>query len=242
MHKTLGPLMLGSNYQMATQNKPAAHAFSGQLTLTQAQVQVAQAQAAQQQQQQHQLYLQQMQQMQANAEVGNANQAQQVQAGQQIQQAQQGMINPYVQAQQASQQGFQQGIQQQYLAPPLFPMYPMQGQGVSPFPYAQVVRGSSGAVTTQIPGMVSGVPVDADNLPDVPGIVPGIVQGVVQGMLPGFPGAVQGVGVPSSHGYGVPVAGPYGLNANTLPLSSAGYSTGISDPTQACTDGYKFTH
>ena len=136
------------------------------------------------------------------------------------------MINPYVQAQQASQQGLQQGIQQQYLAPPLFPMYPMQSQGVSPFPYAQVVRGSSGAVTTQIPGMVSGVPVDDVTLPDVPGNVPGMVQGMlpefpgmVQGMLPAFPGAVQGVGVPSFYGYGAPAAGPYGLNANTLPLS-----------------------
>ena len=43
-------------HQVATKNKPAAHAFSGQLTLTQAQVQVAQAQAVQAAQQ-HQLYL-----------------------------------------------------------------------------------------------------------------------------------------------------------------------------------------
>ena len=46
VHKTLGALMLGSNHQVVTQNKPAAHAFTGQVTLTQAQVQVAQAQAA----------------------------------------------------------------------------------------------------------------------------------------------------------------------------------------------------
>ena len=99
--------------------------------------------------------------------------------------------------------------------------------------------------------MVSGVHVaePVDNLPDVPGNVPGMVQGrlpefpgAVQGMVPAFSGAVQGVGVPSSYGYGVPAAGPYGLNDNTLPFSSADYSTGHVDPTQACTDGYKFTH
>ena len=150
-------------HQVATKTKPAAHAFSGQVApLTQAQLQQAQVQQAQQQQQQHALYLQQMQQMQANAQaqaqVGNADQAQQVQvAGQQVQQAQQVMLNPYVQAQQASLQGPQQGIQQQFLAPPLFPMFPMQGQGVSPFPYAGVVRGSSGTVTDQVPGVAQNV-------------------------------------------------------------------------------------
>ena len=157
------------------------------------------------------------------------------------------MPNPYVQAQHASQQGMQQGIQQQYLAPPMFPMYPMQGQGVSPFPYAQVVRGSSGAVTTQVPGVADNVHIaePIDNLPRVPGMVQGVLpgfKGAVPGMVPAFPGAGQGVGVPSFYGYGAPTPGPYGLGANTLPSSSAGYSTGNPDPPQACTDGYTFTH
>ena len=251
-HKTLGPLMLGSMHQVATKTKPAAHAFTGQVApLTQAQLQQAQVQQVQQQQQQQALYLQQMQQMQANAQaqhaqVGNANQAQQVQvAGQQVQQAQQVMLNPYVQAQQASLQGSQQG--QQYLAPPLFPMLPLQGQGVSPFPYAGVVRGSSGAVTNQVPDVATNVHIaePVDNVPTVPGVVQGVLpgfKGVVTGMLPAFPGAGQGVGVPSFYGYGAPTPGPYGLGANTLPSSSAGYSTGTSDPSQTCTDGYTFTH
>jgi hypothetical protein len=178
--------------------------------------------------------------------VGNANQAQQVQvAGQQVQQAQQVMHNPYVQAQQASLQGPQQG--QQYLAPPLYPMLPLQGQGVSPFPYAGMVRGSSGVVTDQVPGLATNVHIaePVSNLPTVPGVVQGVLpgfKGVVTGMLPAFPGAGQGVGVPSFYGYGAPTPGPYGLGANTLPSSSAGYSTGTSDPPQACTDGYTFTH
>ena len=186
--------MLGSMHQVATKTKPAAHAFNGQVApLTQAQLQQAQVQQVQQQQQQQALYLQQMQQMQAtaqaqHAQVGNANQAQQVQvAGQQVQQAQQVLLNPYVQAQQASLQGSQQGMQQQYLAPPLFPMFPMQGQGVSPFPYAGVVRGSSGTITDQVPGVAQNVHIaePIDNVPTVPG--------VVQGVLPGFKGAVPGM-------------------------------------------------
>ena len=74
----------------------------------------------------------------------------------------------------------------------------MQGQGVSPFPYAQVVRGSSGAVTTQVPGVADNVHIaePIDNLPRVPGMVQGVLpgfKGAVQGMVPAFPGAGQGV-------------------------------------------------
>ena len=129
------------------------------------------------------------------------------------------LVNPFVQAQQASLQGLQQGFMAN-------PVNPMQTQGLVPFPTIQgmaMQQCGSGAVKAKPSDswLVNSAPVN----PHPPGIVPGISTG-------GVPG------VPASYGYGA-VPDPYGLTTNTLAHTAYSTSTPASDPD---TDEYRFTH
>ena len=213
-HKTLGALKLGSLHSVATATSQAVRANA---THANPDPMLMQQQALYQQQllQLQQVQAQAMQRAQAGAQCHLPQQQMVPGTQQQVpQQAQvnpqampgpylaQPLVNPFVQAQQASLQGLQQGFMAN-------PMNPMQAQGLFPFPTVQgmqMQQCGSGAVR------VNSNP--ANPLPA------GTVAGVSTGGAPG---------VPASFGFGV-MPDPYGLAANTLTDHAYSTSTPASDP------------